>query len=126
MLEPVNKIYYKKSDFDSIDEMFSEVYRQQLALVKNKYMCLLYRSPSDRDIFVLEFASLDPTFNQRRLLPCWITPQEAAMIAKDRLSAYDSESVTEVVKDSLKLDDEDEDIDDELDDFTDEVKKSDA
>lgn len=106
MLEPVNKIYFKKSDYDDIEEMFEAVYVQQLALARNNYMCLLYKSPIDNNVFVLEFASLDPTFNQEKLLPCWITPEEAASIAYDRLDKF-RENAEEVVKDALKLSDDD-------------------
>ena len=110
MLEMVNKIYFKKSDYDSIDEMYETLFTQQLALTKNNCMCLVYKSPYDSNIFVLEFASLDPLFNEEKLLPCWITPQEAARIAEGRIERY-SDDFANIVRDSLKLDDEEDDDD---------------
>ena len=85
MLETVNKIYFKQSDYDSIDAMFEAMFTQELALVRNQYMCLSYKSPTNNNVFVLEFASLEPMFNQTKLLPCWITPSEASIIAEHRL-----------------------------------------
>ena len=110
MLEGVNRIYFKKSDFDSLDEMFEALFTQQLALTKNSNMCLVYQLPADKNVFILEFASLDPMFNQDRVLPCWITSYEANSIARDRLQAY-KENLEDIVSDSLKLD-----IDDDFDD----------
>ena len=113
MLETVNKIYFKQSDYDSIEGMFEALFVQQLALIKNQYMCLTYKSPVNNNVYVLEFASLDPVFNQGRLLPCWITPAEARMVANTRLEDYqDNVSVEEIVKDALKLDLDDDDDDD--------------
>ena len=106
MLETVNKIYFKQSDYNSIDEMYQALFTQQLALVKNQYMCLTYKSPVNNNVYVLEFASLDPVFNQGKVLPCWITPAEARMVANTRLEDYqDNVSVEELIKDALKLDD---------------------
>ena len=110
MLETVNRIYFKQSDYDSIDEMYEALFAQQLALVKNQYMCLTYKSPVNNNVYVLEFASLDPVFNQGKVLPCWITPDEARMIANTRLEDYqDNVSVEELIKDALKLDDNNDD-----------------
>ena len=106
MLEPVNKIYFKLSDFDSIGDMYEAIFTQELALVKNQYMCLTYKSLTDSNIYVLEFASLNPMFNQGKVLPCWITPEEARAIAQSRLEEYQDDDVDEIINDALKLDDD--------------------
>ena len=111
MIETVNKIYFKQSDYDSIDAMFNAMFVQELALVKNHYMCLSYKSPGDSNVFVLEFASLEPAFNQTKLLPCWITPDEANIVAEYRINNYRND-LEYVVKDSLKIDDDDDDFND--------------
>ena len=111
MLETVNKVYFKKSNFDSTEEMYKALFTQELSLVKNGYMCLSYRAPGNYDVFILEFASLDPMFNQGKLIPCWITAQEAGLIAKERIIEYQND-IEYIVKDSLKIDDYDDDDDD--------------
>lgn len=105
MIDTVNRIYFKQSDYDSLDNMFEALFIQQLALTKNKYMCLVYKSPSNSDVYVLEFASLDPMFNYERVLPCWITAEEAMYIAEDRQVKM-QEEMEDVIKESLKIDDE--------------------
>lgn len=107
MVEPVNKIYFKLSDFDSLGDMYEAIFTQELALVKNQYMCLTYKSLTDNNIYVLEFASLNPMFNQGKLLPCWITPEEARAIAQSRLEYYADNEIDDVINDALKLDVED-------------------
>ena len=110
MLETVNKIFFKQSDFDSKEEMFVALFLQELALTRNNYMCLVYKSLADDNVFVLEFASTEPAFNLGKLLPCWITPSEARAIASARLEDY-QESAEDIVKDSLKLDVDDDNND---------------
>ena len=109
MIETVNRIYFKQSDFSSLDEMYQEMYSQQLALLRNHYSCVTYKSVVDNNIYVLEFASLNPTFNQSKVLPCWITASEATAIAESRMSDYSQSDIDEILKDDLKLNDDDDD-----------------
>lgn len=119
MLESVNRIYFKKSDFDSIEEMYKALFTQQLSLTRNSYMCVVYQLPDDANIFVLEFASFSPVFNQDRLIPCWITSYEANRIAKNRLQYYQKD-LSKIVNNALKIDIVDDEMSD--DDFDDDSK----
>ena len=103
MLETVNKIYFKQSNYNSLEDMFEALYVQELSLIRSNYMCTSYKSPTNNNIYVLEFASLDPLLNQEKLLPCWITPQEAGVIARMRKEYYQN-SFEDIINDSLKLD----------------------
>ena len=121
MLESVNRVYFKKSDYDSIDEMFHALFTQQLSLTRNSYMCVVYQLPDDASVYVLEFASLNPIFNQDRLIPCWITSYEASVIATKRLQHYQRD-LKDIVNSSLKLDivnDEDDEDDNDLSEYLD-------
>jgi len=103
MLESINKIYFKTSDFDSLKDMFEALFIQELSLIKNGYMCTVYKSLTNNNVYVLEFASLDPLFNQERLLPCWITSDEAGLIAQMRKEYYKN-NFCDIINDALKLD----------------------
>ena len=111
MLESVNKLYFKQSSYDSLEEMFEAMYVQQLALIRNSNMCIMYQSLVDDNIFVLEFASTDPAFNKEKLLPCWVTTQEAYAIAESRVDYY-QDSLKDIVGESMKLDEFNDDKDD--------------
>ena len=116
MVEKVNRVYFNQTDFNSISEMFDALYTQMLALAKNNYMCLTYKSPVESSVYVLEFASTIPTFNEDKLISCWITPFEASLIAKSRLKR-EKQDMKEAIKDALRL--MDDDLDDDGDDSDD-------
>ena len=103
MLETVNKVYFKQSDYDSLEDMFEAIFFQELTLVRSNYMCTTYKSPTNNNIYVLEFASMDPLLNQERLLPCWITAIEANALANMRKEYYRN-NFGDIINDSLKLD----------------------
>ncbi len=101
MYESVNKIYFRASDYNSLDEMHLDIASQLKSLTQKSYMCLLYRYLNDANIYVLEFASLNPLFNKEKVVPCWLTTDEAKEVAAARLA--DAEDLEEIVNDSLRI-----------------------
>lgn len=79
-----SKLYLKRSDYDSIHDMFEEMNLQVNLLMQRNYACSVYRSLINDNVYVIEFASMDPLLNDEFSMPFWITPKEATVIASLR------------------------------------------
>lgn len=85
----VNRLILKRSDFKSDAELYAEIHKQSEILLNNHYGISCYRSLLDRNIYIIEFSSLDATVAEVFMLPVWLTKEEAIVIDDLRRDAYD-------------------------------------
>ena len=95
-VDNVSRLYFKRSDYRTTDELFNEMHKQADILLNNSYGISCYRSLIDSNIYIMEFASLDTEISRVFMLPVWITKEEAQMLEKFR------EDVNEMVMDADK------------------------
>ena len=76
-MDVVNRIFLKRSSFNSIYELLDEINKQLIILINNGYATSIYRSLMDENIYIIEYASLDPSINDTFVLPMWVTSDEA-------------------------------------------------
>lgn len=81
-----SKVYLKRSDYSTLEDLMTEINGQVNYLISKNYACSVYRSLVNDNVYVIEFASMDPLLNEEFSMPFWITPVEASAIAKMRRS----------------------------------------
>lgn len=82
MYKNPNKIFFKKSDYNSLNELYEVISSNIKVIAENKQVINFYRSPIDNNVYVIEFASMDPALNMT--LPMWLSPEEVQLINNNR------------------------------------------
>ena len=79
-----SKFYLKRSDFNSLDEMLMSMNQYIDMLMERNYACSVYRSLVNDNVYVIEYASMDPLLNDEFSMPFWLNPKEASAVATMR------------------------------------------
>lgn len=82
-----NKIYLKRSQFKTEEELNESIKEHLSLLIPNDTVCVVYKSPVDDNINIIEFASLDPALTT--VVPMWLNPAEIQLINDYRKDSKD-------------------------------------
>lgn len=83
----VSRMYFKKSDYDSLDELFDDVSKQINILTKNKNSVVFYQFQDATNIFVLEYSPiyLDEV-DEEPQFPMWLNSDELLTVQASRIA----------------------------------------
>lgn len=81
----INRIYIKKTDFQSIYEFKEYVARTLEHLTKVESNIVVAYQSFDPNVYIIECNISDPALNE--VFPFWVTPEELLMIKKKREGA---------------------------------------
>lgn len=84
--DDVSRIYFKKSDYDSLDDLFRDVGKQMLILSKNNNTCIFYELQNVNSIFVLEFCPVNFSTVAETLFPTWLDANELTAVQLARVT----------------------------------------
>lgn len=93
----VSRMYFKRSNYATVEELLQEIFKQYEILLKNGYATVCYRSLVDENLYILEFCLTDATVNKVFMMPVFITKEEAYMLEESRkeINAYLEEEEAE-------------------------------
>lgn len=91
-----NKIVYKVSDYKTLDDLYTRAFAQLRLLTDSNYVCWFYRAAFDNNLFMIDFASMDPTISDT--VPMWLDDEEAGMILKHRGVYDENADLTNYIK----------------------------
>lgn len=80
MVDVVNRIMFKRSNYKSLQELYEEINRQAVILLENNYAVSTYKSLNDDNIYIVEYATMDGQMTDVFVFPVWLTPQEAKAV----------------------------------------------
>ena len=80
MVDVVNRLMLKRSNYKSLQELYEEIHKQTCILMDNNYAISTYRSLNDDNVYVIEYAPMDGQMTDVFVFPVWLTPQEAKAV----------------------------------------------
>ena len=82
----VSRIYFKKSDYDSLDDLFKDVGKQIQILTKNRDSVVFYQFQDATDIYVLEHSPMSAgDVFESPLFPSWLDSDELLAVQSARV-----------------------------------------
>lgn len=92
-----NKMYYRVSDYDDRESMFADIFVQIEYLLRHDNWVTAYPAIADNNVYVVEFASQDPTINKH--IPVWMTPSEVIRAAEANSSPSAKDTEEDIIPD---------------------------
>lgn len=84
VVDAVSRMYFKRSDFRTKEELFEEIHKQVDILMSHLYAVSVYQSLLNCNIYILEYAPMDNEITSLFMLPVFLTAPEAKVIEELR------------------------------------------
>lgn len=103
----VSRMFFKKSDYESLEELFKDVGKQIQILTKNNNSVIFYQFQDATDVYALEYSPIGlDGIVENPLFPSWLDSEEMITVQTarvlNRLADIDKEKETlEEVKNEL-------------------------
>ena len=98
--DEVSRIYFKKSDYDSLEDLFSDMGRQINILMKNDNAVIVYTLQDVRGVYVLEFNPVGIDVIEQTKFPTWLDANELTAIQLSRVT----NKLNDIEDDSMRKD----------------------
>jgi len=87
LVDTVSRIYFKISDYSSLDELFADVGKQMQILVQNKNSIVFYQIQDIKDLLVLEYCPVGlDEYGEETRIPTWLNADELIEVQTNRIS----------------------------------------
>lgn len=85
--DEVSRLYFKRTDYDSLDDLFSDVGKQMKILLNTSNTVIFYPLQDVAGIYVLEFSplGLEHIYEETKF-PTWLTSKELTAVQFSRIS----------------------------------------
>lgn len=85
--DSVSKLIFKKSDFDSLEDLFTVVGKQMQILTQSNNSMIFYQLQDVSDVYVLEYCPIGlEDINEETKFPTWLDVDELAVIQASRIA----------------------------------------
>ncbi len=86
-IDTVSRIYFKISDYSSLDELFADVGKQIQILIQNKNSIVFYQVQDVKDLLVLEYCPMGlDEYGEETKVPTWLDAEEFIEVQTNRIS----------------------------------------
>ena len=87
LVDTVSRIYFKISDYSSLDELYADVGKQMQILVQNKNSIVFYQIQDIKDLLVLEYCPVGlDEYGEETRVPTWLDADELIEVQTNRIS----------------------------------------
>lgn len=87
LIDTVSRIYFKISDYSSLDELYADVGKQMQILIQNKNSIAFYQIQDIKDLLVLEYCPIGlDEYGEETRVPVWLDANELIDVQTNRIS----------------------------------------
>lgn len=85
--DEVSRVYFKKSDYDSVEDLFKDIGKHLEILIRNGNSTVVYALQDVKGVFVLEYSPIGlETIHEETQFPTWLDVRELSAVQISRIS----------------------------------------